>query len=377
MAFDYDPYEKSEEVKRREKLAQEKESYTPGERVGQASDRLDALQAPEAYRSAYDRRMNDALGQIENRKPFQYDPASDPLYNQYRAGVIRDGQRAMRDTVGQTAALTGGYASSYGASAGAQAYGQQLERMNDIMPQLYQLAYQRYRDDLSDQKDLYALYAAADERDYGRYRDRYGDYLNDRGYLAGRLDTERSWDHAIYSDDRDFAANRMDAERAYDYSLYSDAYGRAFQRYTQGVSEDQFDREMAYKYAALNGGGGGRSSGGSYSGGSSGTGSDPLAWLSDYTSKTPDYTDGDDGDGDGERRKDAQVPATESDNTSRFYASMPTRNEYAKHPAAQNGKKVSYESYVKEKIAEWNQNPQGNKRLSDGEARAALAHYGL
>ena len=50
---------------------------------------------------------------ITGRPAFSYDPASDPVYNSYAQSYQRRGRLAMRNTMGQAAALTGGYGSSY------------------------------------------------------------------------------------------------------------------------------------------------------------------------------------------------------------------------------------------------------------------------
>ena len=73
----------------------------------------------------YDAAYHDLLTRLENRA-FSYDPATDPLYARYSEAYQAQGRAAMRDTVAETAALTGGYASTYAASAGQQAYRDQL-----------------------------------------------------------------------------------------------------------------------------------------------------------------------------------------------------------------------------------------------------------
>lgn len=48
--------------------------------------------------------------------------------------------------MGQASALTGGYGSSYAQNVGQQAYQSYLHQLGDMVPELYQLAYDRYRD---------------------------------------------------------------------------------------------------------------------------------------------------------------------------------------------------------------------------------------
>ena len=81
---------------------------------------------------------------ITGRPAFSYDPASDPVYNSYAQSYQRRGRLAMRDTMGQAAALTGGYGSSYAQSVGQQQYDSYLQSLGEELPELYGMAWQRY-----------------------------------------------------------------------------------------------------------------------------------------------------------------------------------------------------------------------------------------
>ena len=81
---------------------------------------------------------------ITGRPAFSYDPASDPVYNSYVQSYQRRGRLAMRDTMGQAAALTGGYGSSYAQSVGQQQYDSYLQSLGEALPELYGMAWQRY-----------------------------------------------------------------------------------------------------------------------------------------------------------------------------------------------------------------------------------------
>ena len=81
---------------------------------------------------------------ITGRPASSYDPASDPVYNSYARSYRRRGRLAMRDTMGQAAALTGGYGSSYAQSVGQQQYDSYLQSLGEALPELYGMAWQRY-----------------------------------------------------------------------------------------------------------------------------------------------------------------------------------------------------------------------------------------
>ena len=102
-----------------------------------------------SYAQNYGGALQGILSQIRSGQQFQYDARTDPLYNIYKDLYTQNGRRAMQDTMGQAAALTGGYGNSYAQSVGQQQYGQYMENLNAMVPQLQQQAYQQYSDLLS------------------------------------------------------------------------------------------------------------------------------------------------------------------------------------------------------------------------------------
>ena len=95
-------------------------------------------------------RIDDSIArayqELEQREPFRYDPGSDPVYAQLRRDYSEAGQQAMRNSMGQAAALTGGYGSSYSQRVGQQQAEAYLQRLSDVLPELYSAAYARYQD---------------------------------------------------------------------------------------------------------------------------------------------------------------------------------------------------------------------------------------
>lgn len=110
------------------------------------------------YSPVWQNKADSYLKMYENRDPFSYDFNADALYNQYKDQYIQQGQMAMMDTMGQAAALTGGYGNSYAQTVGQQAYNQYLGQLNSVMPDLYSMAYDRYRQEGNDLLNMYSLY---------------------------------------------------------------------------------------------------------------------------------------------------------------------------------------------------------------------------
>ena len=124
------------------------------------------------YQSKYKSDINSTMKQIKNRSPFSYDLTGDQLYQQFRDQYTQQGQQAMMDTMGQAAALTGGYGSSYGQAVGQQTYQGYLQQMNDRIPELQQLAMQKYNMDTDALNTRLAMLQDADATAYARWSDR-------------------------------------------------------------------------------------------------------------------------------------------------------------------------------------------------------------
>lgn len=152
---------------------------------------------PKAYQSNYQSQIDALLQQIQNREPFQYDFASDPLYQQYAQRYQDQGKLAMQDTMGQAASLTGGYGNSYAQSVGQQQYNQYLKGLNDVIPDLRDSAYQMYENEGDDMERRLALYRQQEGDDYDRYMDAYNQWQNERNYLyqlAQDEEEKRRWE---------------------------------------------------------------------------------------------------------------------------------------------------------------------------------------
>lgn len=136
------------------------------------------------YTSSYDEQISQIYNRIVNREPFSYDPSSDTLYGNYREQYTRLGEKAMRDTMGQAAALTGGYGSSYAQQAGQQEYDSYLQKLGEVLPELYSAAYQRYKDKGESLEAEYQRLLGLEQTEYGRYRDQVEDAMYQQGMAA-------------------------------------------------------------------------------------------------------------------------------------------------------------------------------------------------
>ena len=243
------------------------DDYQESDLVTQAKDALNAqlAQKPGEYNSQWQAQLDDVINKIMNREKFSYDLNGDALYQQYKDKYIQQGKMAMADAIGQASAMTGGYGNSYAQSVGQQQYNAQLQNLNDIVPELYQMAYDKYNQEGQDLYNQYSMLGAQDERDYGRYRDSVTDWNAERDYLTGRYDNERNLDYSKYVDDRNFAYSKYADDRNFAYGQYMDdknyEYGKYVDdrnfNYGQYIDDKNFaygqysdDRNLAYdKYS--------------------------------------------------------------------------------------------------------------------------------
>lgn len=343
MGFTYKNYEESDAVKKYRQQLEDNSTYKESDTVKQAREAMnahDANKVADWTGGTYGEAIKNAMDRITNREKFTYDLNADMLYQQYKDQYIAGGKLAMMYTMGQAAALTGGYGNSYASAVGNQAYQGYLQKLNDVVPQLYQLARDAYDREGQDMYNQMNMYNQAYQTEYGEHRDAVNDWNTEANRLQDRYYNESNQDYSRFSDDRNYYSNLYNNERSYDYGQYSDAYNRAFSAYQQQVEEDQFAKQLALSYAQLN-----RSSGGSRSSSrSSGSGTNE------------------------------QLQMTSSKNTTSFRALMMTQGEFERHGNKVSGKKYSnYGQYIDTMIGNW----RNSGKLNDGEAAWLLNSYGL
>ena len=251
-------------------LPAQKSYYTPSADVEAYKKQLQQAmeKKPGAYSSQYQQQLDDLYQQITGRKPFSYDAEGDALYQQYKQQYQSLGKQAMQDTMGQAAALTGGYGSSYGQAVGQQQYDAYLRQLTDKIPELAQLASSRYAQEGQDLLNQYGLLNDRESTDYSRYRDSVSDWGDD---------VSRAYQ--LYSGERDYDYGAAQDNRKYDYETAMGMIGMGLMPDDQMLSNAGISRENARKMvdaylaqqaaaAAGSGGsgGGGRGSGGDGSG---------------------------------------------------------------------------------------------------------------
>ena len=237
MAYERKPFKQDDELNL---LEIEKDQNTTYKESGSVTDSRNAW---ETYRDdpnnkpgewdadgTYTNAVKGAYDAVFNRPQFTYDVNGDALYQQYKDKYINQGRLAMVDTIGQASAMTGGYGSSYATTAGSQAYQSHLQNLNDIVPQLYEMAYNKYTQEGQDLMNQYSLASDMYNRGYGEWRDSVSDYNTNVDRLYGQYNDERNYDYGVF-----------DSNRTYSHNAYYDAYNKAYQAHWD--NEDRLYQE--------------------------------------------------------------------------------------------------------------------------------------
>lgn len=208
-----------------------------------ADDLLDQLgsfgsfsydEAP-TYENAFAQQQKDLLDRILNREDFAWSKETDPQWSSYKKSYLREGDRATANALAQASAASGGRPSSYAVNAATQAGDYYATKLNDVIPTLYQQAYERYLDEYNMKlKDLNTV-NQQEQLDYAKYLDRLGQFNTDRGFA-----------YQNYADDYDRLRSQLadvQGQDQIDYARYLDEVSR--QQTAQDSIRSQVDAILA------------------------------------------------------------------------------------------------------------------------------------
>lgn len=187
------------------------------------------------YENAFAQQQKDLLDRILNREDFSWSKETDPQWSSYKKSYLREGDRATANALAQASAASGGRPSSYAVNAATQAGDYYAAKLNDVIPTLYQQAYERYLDEYNMKlKDLNAV-NQQEQLDYAKYLDRLGQFNTDRGFA-----------YQNYADDYDRLRSQLadvQGQDQIDYARYLDEASR--QQTAQDSIRSQVDAILA------------------------------------------------------------------------------------------------------------------------------------
>lgn len=187
------------------------------------------------YENTFAQQQKDLLDRILNREDFSWSKETDPQWSSYKKSYLREGDRATANALAQASAASGGRPSSYAVNAATQAGDYYATKLNDVIPTLYQQAYERYLDEYNMKlKDLNTV-NQQEQLDYAKYLDRLGQFNTDRGFA-----------YQNYADDYDRLRSQLadvQGQDQIDYARYLDEVSR--QRTAQDSIRSQVDAILA------------------------------------------------------------------------------------------------------------------------------------
>lgn len=206
--------------------------YSQGKLPGQIDSVLDRIngygsfsfdeEAP-VYNNQYAEQQQALLDAILNREDFSWSKENDPQWSSYKKSYLREGDRAAQNALAQASAATGGRPSTAAVTAASQAGDYYAAQLNDIIPTLYQQAYDRYLNEYSMMLQDLGVVNNQEKLDYAKYLDQLGkwntdrnfayeNYLNDFDILQGKLSELQGQDAVDYNRYMDQIALDMEKE---------------------------------------------------------------------------------------------------------------------------------------------------------------------
>lgn len=162
------------------------------------------------YASRWEQDLADTLAKIQNRS-FSYDVQSDPVYDSYRKAYTRKGQLAMADTLGKSTALTGGYGNSWAHTAAQESYRGYMDELTDKIPQLYELAQERYDSETEALQERYEQYLSREKADRESFDDAFDRWLKELDMLQDDALAVSKEDYDRYEEQREWEAEHPES----------------------------------------------------------------------------------------------------------------------------------------------------------------------
>lgn len=214
--------------------------------------------------------LTDVYKDIKGYTPFSYDVNSDALYQQYADQYIQQGKMAMQDAMGQAAAMTGGYGNSYASTVGNQAYQGYLQQLNDKVPELYQMALNKWQMGKDDLYNQYGMLLKEYEREYGLYSDEYNQLLDQLGLARSDYYDGADMHYTEQGNSNNVLSNQFnDKMSIWDANQSQSNWEKQF-----AIQQEQWELEKKAYEDSLSGGGSSGGSGGGLGSGSGGGGND-------------------------------------------------------------------------------------------------------
>lgn len=219
--------------------------YSQGKIPGQIDAILDQInnygsftfdQEAPVYDNQYAEQQQALLDAILNREDFSWSKETDPQWSSYKKSYLREGDRATANALAQASAASGGRASTAAITAATQAGDYYATQLNDIIPTLYQQAYDRYLNEYSMMLQDLGAVNTQEQLDYAKYLDQLTQYNTDRNFA-----------YDTYLGDFNILQGQLSSLQGQD----DVDYGRFIDRINLGIQRDETEYQRGQQEQAL------------------------------------------------------------------------------------------------------------------------------
>lgn len=219
--------------------------YSQGKIPGQIDAILDQInnygsftfdQEAPVYDNQYAEQQQALLDAILNREDFSWSKETDPQWSSYKKSYLREGDRATANALAQASAASGGRASTAAITAATQAGDYYATQLNDIIPTLYQQAYDRYLNEYSMMLQDLGAVNTQEQLDYAKYLDQLTQYNTDRNFA-----------YDTYLGDFNILQGKLSSLQGQD----DVDYGRFMDRINLGIQRDETEYQRGQQEQAL------------------------------------------------------------------------------------------------------------------------------
>ena len=137
---------------------------------------------PADYQSKYQGQINDVMSKLNDLGEYDYDPAADTAYQQYKSQYAQKAKLANQNAQANASAMTGGYGSSYGTQAGQKAYAATMDDLNSVLDGLTAQNRAEYNTKKSGLQEQLSGLQSAEQNDYAKYQKDYSQWQDGLSY---------------------------------------------------------------------------------------------------------------------------------------------------------------------------------------------------
>lgn len=174
-------------------------------RLTNARDELERYEQtkPADYQSKYQGQINDVMSKLNDLGEYDYDPAADTAYQQYKSQYAQKAKLANQNAQANASAMTGGYGSSYSTQAGQKAYAATMDDLDSVLDGLAAQNRAEYNTKKSGLQEQLSGLQSAERNDYAKYQKDYSQWQDGLSYRQNEYNN-------AYSEQQQSTRNGLD-----------------------------------------------------------------------------------------------------------------------------------------------------------------------